>query len=101
MEQLGYILLQVDAGDADPPCSAVNLDGHPAVLGDGLVVLGDLVPFHEIGIGVVLAIELGVLGDGAVQGQAGHHHEFYRLSVDDRKHTGHTQADWADHGIGR
>ena len=39
---------------------AVHLDLEPAVLADGQVVLGDLVALHEIGVVVVLAVELGL-----------------------------------------
>jgi hypothetical protein len=91
----------VDAGDADIPALAVNLDSEMAVEADGHFILGNLVAFHEVGIGIVLAVELGVFGDRAVQSQSGHHGIFYSLLVDNGQDAGHTQADRAYVRIGR
>ena len=49
---------------------------EPAVDAHGHVVLRYLVALHEVGIGVVLAVELGVIRDRAVERQGGHDGEF-------------------------
>ena len=99
--ELGHILFQVDALDADACCVAVELDIEVAVEGDGVLVLGDLVALHEVGVGVVLAVEAGGVGDGAVEGQAGGDGVLDGTAVDDGEDAGHAQADGADVGVGR
>ncbi len=100
MEQLGYILLKMNAGYAHPPFFAINLNGKPAVMTDGGIILGNLIALHQIGIGVVLAVKLGVIGDSAVESQSGHHGIFYCLLINSRQNPGHPKADRADMGIG-
>ena len=101
MEELGRVLFQMHSLDADAPGLPADLDLQPAVVAQRQVVLGDLVAFGEVGVGIVLAIPLGEFGDLAVEGQGGHDGVFDRLAVDDRQHPWHAQADGADVGVGR
>ena len=48
---------------------ALDLDLEPAVRGQRQVVLRDLVALQQVRVGVVLAVELGVLRDLAVEGE--------------------------------
>ena len=100
MGQAGGVFFQVDAGDANASRCAVHLDVKVAVNAERQVVLGDLVPLHQVGVGVVLAVELGELGDLAVEGQAGADGVVHGLAVDDGQDAGHAQADGADVGVG-
>ncbi len=84
------IELQMHPLDAYPLLLAIYHEVKPAITADRGVVLGNLVSFHQVGVVVVLAVELGGHGDGAVQRQGGHDGIFYRLFVDGRKHSGHT-----------
>ena len=93
MKQLGHVLLEVDARDGYGLLAAVSLDHEPAAGCDRLVVLGDLIPLHQVGVGVVLAVELRIRRDIAVQGQPGRDDDLDRSAVDDREHAGHSQAD--------
>src|SRR5207249_7493605 len=63
VDQLARVLLEVDAPDAHPPLPELEaaVDAH------GQVVLADLVALGQVGVHVVLAVELGVPGDLAVQ----------------------------------
>ena len=60
MDHLGDIFFQVDAGDAGLLLNSVSLDIDPAFEPDGRIELGNLVALHEVRIGIILAIELGV-----------------------------------------
>ena len=77
--------------------------GHvdPAVFGDGLVELRDLVALGQVGIEVVLAGEDGALAHFAVDGQRGQRGELDGLGVEHRQRAGQAQADRADVGVGR
>ena len=72
-----------------------------AGLGQRQVVLGYLIPFHHIRVGIVFAVKLGIGRDAAAQGQAGHNGVFHRLAVDNRQRAGQTQAHRADPAVGR
>jgi hypothetical protein len=89
-----------DARDPDALADAVHLDLQPAVAGERQVVLRYLVALHQVGVGVVLAVELGVLRDLAVEGQRGHDGVLDGLLVDGGQDTGHAQADGTDVGVG-
>ncbi len=98
--ELGGVLLQMDAGDADPLRLAVYVDLQPTVAAEGEVILRDLVAFHQVRVVVVLAVELGLFRDLTVEGQAGHDGHLYRPLVDDGQDTGHGQADRTDVAVG-
>ena len=73
----------------------------PAVLGDGLVELRDLVALGQVGIEVVLAREDGALAHLAVDGQRGQRGKLDGLRVQHRQRAGQPQAHRADVGVGR
>ena len=52
--------------------------------------------FHQVGIGIILAVEFGVLWNGTVEGQSGHDRIGNGLLVNDRQDTGHTHTDRAN-----
>ena len=99
--QLGDVLFEVDAGDADALGTGIGLDVQPAMLREGQVVLRNLVALHQVGVVVVLAVELGVFRYVAIQREGRPHGEFDRLLVDDRQRAGQTEAHRADQGVGR
>ena len=94
------VLFQVDARDANAGRCAVDLNVKVAVDAERQVVLGNLVPLHQVGVGVVLAVELGVLGNLAIERQAGADGVVHGLAIDDRQDAWHAQADGADVGVG-
>ena len=77
--------------------------GHvdPAVLGDRLVELRNLVALGQVGIEVVLAREDGALAHLAVERQRGQRGELDGLGVEHRQRAGQPEADRADVGVGR
>ena len=77
------------------------INGEPALLSNGDIMLGNLVTFHQIGVEVVLTCEPCMFRDGAIQGQGRNHCVFHCLFVGDREAAGHAQTDGADMGIGR
>ena len=101
MKALAHILFQVGAGDADPGDGPVELKIDIAVEGRGLVVLGDLVILRGVGIEIVLPIELGVAGNGAVQKKAGEGGQSQRFFVGHGQHPGQAEADRTDVRVGR
>ncbi len=54
---LAGIIFHVDAGDADALLPAVHLDIDEAVLGERLIVHGNLIALGRIGIEIILARE--------------------------------------------
>ena len=101
VEQAGGVFFEVDAGDADAlPAEVVGFDVEPAPFGEGHVVLGDLVALHEVGVGVVLAVEFGEAGDGHVEGEGGADGPFDGGAVDHGEGAGQAEAEGADVGVG-
>ena len=95
--QLGGVLLHVGALDLDTPRGAVVEDDvEVAVVGDGLVVLGDLVVLRLVRVEVVLPGEAGVRGDLAVEGQADLDGPLHTLAVDHGQGARQTQAHRVD-----
>ena len=62
----------------------------------GKSVLRDLIALQQVGIVVILAVELGELGDFAVESKSCHDGRFDRGLIDDRESPRHTEADRAD-----
>ena len=100
MEQLGRVLFEVGAGDPDSPRLTIDVDREPAVDAERQVVLRDLVALEQVGIGVILAVELRRFGVLAVQGLAGHQRVLHRALVNDGEHPGQCEADGAHVGVG-
>ena len=101
MQQLGRILFEMHPHDSSPLSLAIQVDLQPAVAGDRQVVLRDLIALDQVGVGVVLPIELVALVDGAIQGQTGEDRGIDSRLVDHRQHAGHPHADRADPRVGR
>ncbi len=74
---------------------------NPAVLGQGLVELRNLVALGQVGIEVVLARKDGALAHLAVDGQRGQRGELDGLGVEHRQSARQPQAHRADVGVGR
>src|SRR2546425_4528206 len=74
---------------------------QPAVHRQGQVVLRDLIPLRQIGIHVVLAVELGVMGRLAVQREPRRDRELDRATVRHGQRTGKSKADWANERVRR
>lgn len=85
VHQLAGVLLDVDAGDADPP---PRRQLHIAVLAQRLVKLGDLVGFGQIRIDVIFPIHLGDPVNFAVGDQPGHDAVPHDLAVELGQGTG-------------
>lgn len=58
-----------------------------------------MIALHQIGVMIILAVELGVLGDFAVERERGADGVFDGGFVDDRQAARHSEADRADVGI--
>ena len=100
VQALARIFFHVHARDADLLRSAVgrwHLD--PAVLGQRLIELRNLVALGQIGIEVVLAREDGALAHLAVERQRGQRGELDGLGVQHRQRARQPQANRADVGI--
>ena len=102
VHQLAGILLHVHLVDADDLFLAAGQpDGHLAVGGDGQVELRDLVCLGQVGVEVVLAVELVVASDVAVQRQSGLGRIAHDRLVHNGQCAGHTGAHRAAVGVGR
>ena len=105
MHQLAGVLLHVQTLDADRLQVGVlsffsDLHLDPTFLGDRLVVLGDLIVLREIGIEVLLAVELAVFGDVEVEGHRRLHRVLEHLLVQHRQGAGQTAHHRVDVGVG-
>ncbi len=91
----------MEAGDADAFCACRGGDVDVAVLGEGLVELGDLIALGQVGVEVVFAGEDGAFADLAVESERGEGGELNGAAVEDGQRTGEAEADGADVGVGR
>jgi hypothetical protein len=67
-----------------------------AVIGQWLVVLGNLITLWQVRIEIIFPIEFGFLGDFAIQSQANQNSPFYGLPVYDWQSARMSHADRAD-----
>ncbi len=97
VDELARVLLQVDAPDADAPAVELEMtvDAHREV------VLADLVALRQVGIHVVLAIELRVTRNLTPERDRGLEAGLDRRLVDHGQHPRKAQADLADVGVRR
>ena len=72
-----------------------------AVLGEGLVVLGDLVTLGRVGVEIVLPCENRLWIDPAIEREAGLNGQLYRLAAEHRQGSGQSQANRANIRVGR
>ena len=99
MQQPAGVLLEVDALDADRARAGVRLDLERAADAERLVVLRDLVTLRQVGVGVVLAIELGELRDLTAERQPGEDRVRDRLLVDHGQRAGQPERDRVDQRV--
>ena len=105
MHKLAGVLLHVEPLDADGfEVGVLAFFGHlhlnPAVLGDRFVELGDLVVLGQVGIEVLLAVELAVLSNLQVQGHGGLHRILEHLLVQHRQGARQATHHRVDVGVG-
>ncbi len=65
------IVFHVNPRDSDALRRAVDGDIHAAMLGNGLVVLGDLIPLGQVGIKIILACKTRERANGAIERSTG------------------------------
>src|SRR5690606_11611407 len=94
VDQLARILFQVQALDADVEEAAVlGLHLDHALAHDGVIQLADLIAGRQVGIEVVLAVELALQIDLGAQAQTRLHRLLNAVLVQGRKHTGEAGVD--------
>ena len=96
MEQFPRVFLEVDAGDAATARLAFDVEFEVTVATEGQVILRDLVALGQVGIEVILAVELGEFRNLAVQGERGPDRALDRAPVDHGERTRQAEA----HGAG-
>ena len=101
MEFEPVIGLEVHAFEIDAARLTVGGDLDPAAFDQGQVVLRDLVTLDQVGVRIVLAVELGGVWDLAIQRESSHDGQLDCPAVDDRQDAGHAQADRADVAVRR
>ena len=97
VDELPGVLLEVHTPDPD----RATADRELAVEAHGQVVLTDLVALGQVGIHVVLAVELGVARDLAAQRERRLEARLDRGLVGHRQHARESEADLADVGVRR
>src|SRR5215470_16247527 len=95
MQQACCIFFEMDARDADALCLAFELNREITIPAQRNIVLRDLVALHQIGIRVVLAVELRVLRNRTVEGQGCHNRISDSLLIDYGQYTRHPHTDGA------
>ncbi len=97
VDELARVLLEMHAADAHAAAVEIEVaaDAHRKV------VLADLVALREVRIHVVLAVELGVVRDLALERERGLEARLDRGFVDGRQGAGHAEADLTHVGVGR
>ena len=91
VDELARVLFEMHAADAD----LARTDLEQTVDAHRQVVLADLVALGQVGIHVVLAVELGVTRDVAVERERRFQARRYRGAVRHRQDAGQTEADLA------
>ena len=87
MQTLPGIFLEVQTRDSNFFGSAASWDLDPTVLGQGLVVLGDLIALGQIGIEIVFTGKDRCLVNPAIYRHGSEHGEFDRFAVQNRQGT--------------
>ena len=100
MQETCGILFQVNAGNTNLPRLTITLDCEVAIFAERYIILRDLIAFHQVRVGIVLAVELRVGRDVAVKGKSRHDGIGYGLPVDDRQDARHAHTNRAYVGIG-
>ena len=100
VDELAHVLLEVQALDADVPRAVPRRDREPAVLGERLLVLADLVVLRHVRVVVVLPREAVPHVHRAAEGQRRLDAELDGAPVDDGQRARHALADGTGLGIG-
>ena len=104
--ELGGVLFEVDAGDADVLLrqfragEALAGEAQPPGGAERQVVLADLVVFGQVGVEVAFPVELAEFGDGALGEESGPDRFQDRLVVGHGEGSGVAETDRADQGVG-
>src|SRR5947209_2740702 len=101
MNALAGVVFHVDTRYADALFATVDRNSERAVLGQRLIVLGDLVALRQIRIEIVLARESRYRIDAATQGEAGADRHLKGSPVQDRKSARQSETDRANVSIRR
>ena len=101
MQALAGVFFQMHAGDADLLGAATDFDLDGAMLGQGLVILRNLVALGQVGIEIILAGENRSFVDAAVQRHGRQRGELHCFAVQHRQRSRQTQADGTNIGVGR
>ena len=101
MQRFARVLFHVDARHADPLRDIVDLDFQPAILGQRLIVLRNLISLGQVGIEVILAGKTRPGIDGAVQRQRRLHRHGHGFPVQHRERAWQAEAHRANIGIRR
>src|SRR5260221_9842727 len=100
MQALAGVLFHVEASDADSLRTIRRFDFQPAVLGNGLIELRNLVALGQVRIKVILARKNRSLPNLAVQRHRSQDGVFNSLLVEYRKRSRQAEADGANVGVG-
>ena len=101
MLQLAGVLFEVHSGDSAAPGLAFDVELEATVTAEWQIVLRNLIALGQIGVEVVLAIELRELGDLAVQRECGTDGRLDRPPVDHWQGPRQPEADGARVRVGR
>src|SRR5262249_37862232 len=101
VDALSGVVLYMDARHADALGLAVDLDLDPAVFGQGLIVLRNLVALRQIRVEVILTGEDGTRVHVAIQRQSRLNGEFHGLAAKHRQRARQSQANRADMSVRR
>src|ERR1700693_305706 len=101
MKILPGIFFKMNPGEADSFFSSFQNDIDMADFRERELVLGDLVPFRQIGIKIIFPRKPVHPVDAAIRGKGGFYSEFYRLPGENREDSGEAQADRTDLAVRR
>ena len=97
--KFGHVLFQVHPFHTHGTVLTIGGDFQSAVHSQRHIVLGYLITLHQVGVGVVLAVELCQTGNLAAQGQAHHDGVFHGLFVYHRQRARQSQAHRANSAV--
>ena len=98
MHESRHIFFHMHAVDADT-VRRIGRQVDVSVVADGLIVLGNLVALHQVGVHVLLAVELGYVGDLAVESESDPDGIFDGALVDYRQRARQCHRDGIDDGV--
>ena len=99
VQRLAGVLLEVHAGDSNPPSAVPVTPGRLAVHANRAVVLRDLVALGQVGVEIALPRKDRYRRNPAAQGQCGAHRQFDHAAIQHRQGAGQAKADRAEPGV--